>query len=608
MEFPSSTLDNIKDSIRISEVISKKVRLQKKGKDFFGLCPFHNEKSPSFSVNDEKHFYHCFGCGAHGDSIKFVQETQNLSFVDAVKLLAEEYGIKIPQSFSVTNSIDKSKETKMLEINKVAADWFYENLRSQSNVHVLEYLRKRSIEGHAISSFYLGYAPFDGALLGKYLFSVGYNRQEIVESGLINERGDELVCRFRSRVIFPIKDVRGNIIAFGGRVISKDGLPKYLNSPETLVFKKRNAFYLEELAIKGAKSSDVIFVVEGYIDAMSMHSIGLTTTVATLGTAISEFHLKKLWAKVYTPVICMDGDTGGIAAVDKVIRVSLPLLKPGYSLKFIRLPKGYDPDDLIKTHGSIYFKNLATKTTNLSEIIWETYTRKINLEAPENKALLKKTLLDISDSILDLEVRGFYKKYFLEKLHRLSGGWYSTKFRMNANQSAGSDKNPIEDLTILQRYELALAAIVLTFPNLLQDHVLFENFASIAPKAKALDRTYIAILDSFAGVGLKGGEVGGFSVEEFQKRVKSCVTVAFFDYLCGKRSCFIDTISIKSVDAASDLWFDTFERYNLELMKDEYKLLQQGLESKNLEMAVKLKKEIEGLERKIKVHAMNKDD
>jgi DNA primase catalytic core len=612
MNFSADTLNKIHEVVRISDVVSKRVKLQHKGNNAFGLCPFHSEKSPSFSVNHAKNFYHCFGCGAHGDSIKFVQETQNLSFVEAVKSLAAEYNISIEQ-YSV-DIIEKSKEAKILEINKLVSDWFHNNLFSKDNTHILEYLTKRGIDTNAINRFHLGYAPSNPKMLQQYLFSLGYSQLDVIESGIINEKYGDHVSRFRDRIMFPIKDAKARVIAFGGRVVSENALPKYLNSPETLVFKKRNALYLEDVALQNLKPSDSIFLVEGYIDAMSMHSAGFVNTVANLGTAISDSHLKKLWSKVYTPTICMDGDAAGLAAINKVTRVALPLLRPGYSLKFIRLPKGYDPDSLIKTHGSAYFKDLISKSINLSDMIWETEVNKINIELPENKALLKQTLLEIADTILDLEVRGFYKKYFLEKLNGLSDRYYTKKWKkfgkkdskLNPDNVALLDKKLIERLSILERSEFALAAIIMNSPELLLDDVLYEKFTSITPKTKALDRTYMAILNSFAE--MEAATEGSFSVEVFQNKVKNSVTEVFFNYLCGNSSCFIDTISIKTIDRAFELWLDTFERYNLELMKEEYKLLLQGFNSKNLEIAGNLKKEIENSENKIKTHAMNKDN
>jgi DNA primase catalytic core len=603
MDFSSVTLVKIRDSVRVSDVVSKMVKLQKKGKASFGLCPFHKEKSPSFSVNEDKNFYHCFGCGAHGDAIKFVQDTQNLKFVEAVKFLASEYNIKLDPSFE--NPVEKSNKTKTLEINKAVANWFHKNLSSSGSSHILEYLKARGLEIDSINKFNLGYAPANPKLLIRDLLSSGYSQKEIIESGIANEKYGEQICRFRDRIIFPINNINGATIAFGGRVVSANALPKYLNSPETLVFQKRNALYLEDIALKNIKTSDTIFVVEGYIDAIAMHSIGLTNTLATLGTAITDSHLQKLWTKVYTPTICMDGDRAGLAAINKAIKIALPLLKPGYSLKFIRLPKGYDPDSLIKTHGSMYFKDLAAKATNLSEIIWDTEINKLNLEIPENKALLKQTLLNIAETITDLAIRSFYKQYFLEKLSNLSSKYYR-KGKSNEQRATVIDKLFIENLSVLQRYEFALAAILINAPELLQDHILFEKFTSITPQTKVLDGTYSAILSSFTELSSVIGTA--FPIEEFQGKMKAYVTEAFFNYLCSNSSCFIDTIAIKTTDRAFELWFGTFERYHLELMKEEYRALLKGFDDKNLEMAAKLKKEIEGLENKIKTHAMNKDN
>lgn len=608
MEFSSATLDKIRDTVRISDVVSKKVKLQKKGKDFFGLCPFHSEKSPSFSVNDTKNFYHCFGCGAHGNAIKFVQETQNLKFVEAVKFLAAEYNIQIIQV--AKDQEDRSNRVKVFGINRAAADWFHKNLSSQDATQIIHYLNKRGIETKAINKFCLGYASANARLLINHLIALGYTREELLESGIASEKNNELFCRFRNRVMFPINNSNGEVIAFGGRVVSDKDLPKYLNSPETLVFQKRNSLYLEDVAFKGVKDSDTIFVVEGYIDAMAINSIGLTNAVATLGTAISDLHLKKLWNRVYTPTICMDGDTPGATAANKVMGVALPLLKPGYSLKFIKLPKGYDPDSLIRTHGATYFKDLASKAIPLSEIIWDTCVSKVNLEIPENKALLKQRLLSLADTIEDISIRDFYKKHFLEKLSNLSPKYYTKKGKAlpkaKAEQHKLLDHQLIENLSILQRYEFTLAAILINAPELLKNTAVFEKFTSITPKTKALDSTYIAVLNSFTETESETGE--DFSVDEFQQRMKSYVTEVFFDYLCGNSSCFIDTISIKTHDGAFELWCSTFERYNLELMKEEYKVLLKGFDTRNLEMAVKLKKEIEISEHKIKTHSMNREN
>ena len=294
MDISTNILNKLRDTIRISDIVSKKIKLQKRGKDFFGLCPFHKEKTPSFSVNNEKNFYYCFGCGAQGDAIKFIQETHNLNFVEAVKLIADEYNIKI--TFSDTSQ-NASKDIRLLEINKSASLWFHKVLYSQNNTHVLNYLAQRNITTKCINTFLIGYAPSDRTLLPKYLQSLGYTFNEIKESGLIKDITEPQLCRFKNRIIFPINNAKGETIAFGGRTISNNELPKYLNSPETLIFKKRYALYLEEIALKKVNDSNTTFIVEGYTDAISMHSIGLKNTVATLGTSISEFHIMKLWKK-----------------------------------------------------------------------------------------------------------------------------------------------------------------------------------------------------------------------------------------------------------------------------------------------------------------------
>jgi DNA primase len=563
--------------------------LSKKGKDFFGLCPFHREKSPSFSVNDEKNFYHCFGCGEHGSTIDFVQKTQNLSFVEAVKALAEEYHIRIEPATAAAKEVLTQRE-KISKINELTSAWFTEKLYARENVDVLEYLKRRGFSDEQINTFGLGYAPNDSRELTERLYSAGFTQAELVDAGLMIDKDGKSYCRFRRRIMFPII-TREGIIAFGGRVTSSGDEPKYLNSPETAIFKKRSTFYLEHKAFSKARAANSVFVVEGYTDAISMHSIGLENTVATLGTAVSVEHIEKLWHIASVPTICMDGDQSGIAAMHRVISLALPLLQPGRSLAFVRLPDGSDPDSLIKVHGGLYFHNIIKNKIDLSDLVWNVYSSKINTRTPENKAFLKKTLIEVSETIVHPEVKRFYRSYLLRKFGELVYKRHTSPLL----QVQLSSSKPLHKMSTVNRCEMTLAAALIMRPAMMHNADVFDKLHSITPKTKLLDQVYRVIVSTFSELG-----ECDLNPQEFQARVKSKVPEPFFEYLCGKSSYFIDTVDIKDEDEAVASWLYTFDRYILELLKDEYRLAMRSLTDKSFEVASRLKLEIEQKEKAIK--------
>ena len=297
----------------------------------------------------------------------------------------------------------------------------------------------------------------------------------------------------------------------------------------------------------------------------------------------------------------MDGDTAGMNAMNKVISVVLPLLKPGYSLKFIKLPAGYDPDNAIKTYGSIYFKNLTKKTVNLSEMIWNIYSHKINFETPENKALLKKTLMQITHTIQNTEVKEFYKQFFTAKLSPLFTPYLSKQYKHKKplKTTILCNEKVIENLPTLQRYELALIAMIIKHPELLKNQQIFEQLSAIHPRIKSLDNIYSIVVTSFSEISSDTKE--NLLLEILKTKIKNNFTEKFFNYLCGTSSYFVDTISTKNIEETIILWFDTFERYSLELIKEEYKTFLQNIDDEQtIEKASKLKKEIENKEKNLK--------
>ncbi|MDE3016717.1 MAG: DNA primase, partial [Pseudomonadota bacterium] len=347
MRFPPSFIERLRSHFLMSEVVGRRVPLKKHGREYQALCPFHNEKSPSFTVNDEKGFYHCFGCGAHGDAIEFIRRFERLSYPETIETLAREAGIPLPE-ISPEQERKIEAEKTLYDVLEAACRWFEKQLLSPGGGIARDYLEKRGLKPETLRAFRIGYAPDGRAALYNHLLQAGFSRELQAEAGLIiiPEGGGDPYDRFRSRVIFPIRNAKGQAVAFGGRLIATDtgkNIPKYLNSPETPLFKKGEMLYNLDLARKPAREDNLAVVMEGYVDVVSVTQAGMPYALATLGTAVSPEHLRLLWQLAKEPVMCLDGDAAGKRAMLRAAEVALPLLKPGYSLRFALLPGGEDP-------------------------------------------------------------------------------------------------------------------------------------------------------------------------------------------------------------------------------------------------------------------------
>ena len=590
MKFSSWFLDKLRNTIRISDVVSKRVKLQRKHNDFFGLCPFHHEKTPSFSVNDEKKFYHCFGCGAHGDAINFIQQANSLGFHDAVKYLAHEYGISIPKEDTKQHTL----EDKILTINKLALSWFQKNLYSSESIDILSYLSKRCITDKLISNFAIGYALNNKTGLLEYLKSYGYSINDIKLAGLLTELNDgNVIDKFRNRVIFPIFDRNQNVIAFGGRNIS-NGQPKYLNSPETALFKKRQMLYGENTLFnlfKKLKRLEDVYLVEGYTDVIALYRAGIENSVATLGTAISEYHIKKLWNLVPIPTICMDGDVAGIKAMERATDTVLPILSSGFSLNFVRFPKGHDPDDIVRNTNTKYLQDLLNNKITLCDSLWNLALEKADLTIPEKQALLRKELMEKVNKIKDYNVKDSYKKYFNKKIAELFSIVIRKKWSNNENTlQKRVNILKIENLPVLQRYEFHLAAIIIAMPLLFKNNSVFEGFSSIETHSEHFQKLHTNLLELFTELESCGIE-DRFSVL-FKTKLSDKLDKSILKYLHSEDSYFINKISAKDHDNMLALWNKTFDYYNLELLKHEYKESLNRSDNKNIDLALQLRQAI----------------
>jgi DNA primase len=423
MKFGRQFLDNLRARVSISSVVGSYVTLKHKGRgEFTGLCPFHKEKTPSFSVSDNKGFYHCFGCGVHGDVIGFLMEHRGLPYPEAVKELALQAGMELPKQDFYSAEKEKKIEDSY-EVLEMATKWFENNLNSQAGMQARLYLKDRGLTPETIKKFRLGFAPDEWESLKNYLKNNGVDEDMILANGLVtsNEDGSKKYDRFRNRIIFPIFNSTGKVIAFGGRTMApdKEQGPKYLNSPETDLFKKGFTLYGFNFAKDRAYKEQKIMAVEGYMDVIALHQAGFEYAVAPLGTALTENHIRIMWKISKEPIMCLDGDEAGQRASKKFAEEYIALLEPGYTIKFAFVPKGYDPDEFVKEHGKDSFEKILTDAKPLSDALWDINHAVAQLDTPEHKSEFAKKMLDLVDKIQNPSVKDFYKKEYSNRIYRL---------------------------------------------------------------------------------------------------------------------------------------------------------------------------------------------
>ena len=424
MAFPPSLLDEIRARIPISEIVGRKVRWDRRKSqasrgDYWACCPFHNEKTPSFHADDRKGRYHCFGCGASGDVFTFVTETEGVPFPEAVEILARQAGLELPKP-DPREAGREERRASLHEVMEKAAAFFASCLASRAGAAARDYLDRRGLQPRTIERFRLGYAPAARHALKDHLAGLGVSAGEMAESGLLITGEDIAVPfdRFRDRVMFPILDSRGRIIAFGGRALSADAQAKYLNSPETPLFSKRTVLYNYAAARKAAHDRSSVIVAEGYMDVIALAQAGFENAVAPLGTALTEQQLALLWRLAPEPVLCFDGDDAGRRAAFRSVETALAGLAPGASLRFAFLPEGQDPDDLLRASGAGAFEAVLESARPLVDVLWEQETRG-SFDTPEQRAALEQRLDATLQRIADERVRRHYREAVRERLRAL---------------------------------------------------------------------------------------------------------------------------------------------------------------------------------------------
>ncbi len=571
MRFTPQFLDELRARLPVSEVVGRRVKLRKQGREFIGLSPFNKEKSPSFTVNDQKGFFHDFSSGKHGDIFGFVMETEGVGFPEAVERLAQLAGVPLPKVSREDEARDAWRKT-LYDVMELAAKFFEATLASRAGAKARGYLADRGLDSATQLKFRLGYATNERFALKEHLGSHGIPVEDMVESGLLIA-GDDIPLpfdRFRDRVMFPITDLRGRIIAFGGRALEKDAQAKYLNSPETPLFHKGATLYNIASARQAAHDGATVVAVEGYVDVIAMVTAGFAATVAPLGTALTEDQLALLWKMADEPVLCFDGDNAGLRAAYRAVELAMPRLKPGKSLKFAMLPQGQDPDDLVRSAGRDAVNDVIGAARPLADMLWARETEGHSFATPERRAALEARVNEVTSGIADHSVRKYYRQDFNARLaqffvpaqvprgnfqrgqgqgqawrgqdwrerggsnwqprsgapQRPATGGKNTPYVVVSQQLAASPLHRGHRTAVPRREALILQA-ALNYPWLLHDHL--EEFASLEFRHADAEKLKNALVDIAAHAAAADAEavraeLAGHGLTEVMERIGAAIT------------------------------------------------------------------------------------
>ena len=498
MSFAPQFLDEIRARLPASEIVGRSVRLTHRGREHTGLCPFHKEKTPSFTVNDDKAFFHCFGCGAHGDVIGFVMQNEGLAFPEAVERLAGEAGLAMPERTPEARA-RAERQTGLYEIIDKAAVWFRRALARDDGAAARTYLANRGLDQAVIERFGLGWAPDRRAALKTFLAGEGVPDSAAIEAGLLrNPDNGEAYDFFRGRLMFPIADGRGRVVGFGGRTLG-DGQPKYINSAENDLFHKGRCLYNLSAARRPARDAASVIVAEGYMDVIAFARAGLDHAVAPLGTAVTEDQLNGLWRLAAEPVLCLDGDAAGRRAAARAAERALPLLAPGRSLKFAFLPQGEDPDSLLAKAGAAVLADKIEHAHPLVDVLWQQALSGHRVDTPERRADLRKTLDNQVATIKDPTVRGLYQSEFRARFDT-TFGYARGRGRSRAGDRASrpgrmiyqGGQKPAADPDSARRERIMLVCL-LNHPALLD--LFAEDLAALSFSSPAHDAIRSALAD-----------------------------------------------------------------------------------------------------------------
>ncbi len=419
MKYPKEYLEEIKLRIKVSQVVGKSVKLKRRGKEFIGLSPFSNEKTPSFTVNDDKGFYHCFSSGEHGNIFDFLIKIKNYKFGEAVRELASDAGLQ-PYRFTKQDEEKQNRWTIYTKILEQYTNFCHEELLSKRNSEVLDYLNRRKITHKEINFFKIGYTPGKNDFYEK--LNKEFDEKQIGASGIyyFDENKKKYFDRFKNRIIFPVKSLNGSVLALGGRTLSKTNFAKYVNSPETEFYKKGNNLYNINSAREVKNKNSEAFIVEGYMDVINLHKFGIQNVVANLGTAMTERQLDLVWRFFKNPIICLDGDESGKKAALRAAERLFPLMKPDLNIYFLTLPENLDPDSYINEKGKESFVELAKNKIEIQNFIWNSYYQEIDQNNPRSLTVFEKKIKALCNELKDKTLAKYFLDYFIKRINELT--------------------------------------------------------------------------------------------------------------------------------------------------------------------------------------------
>ena len=573
MKYPKEYLDEIKLRLKVSQVVGKTVLLKKRGKEFIGLSPFKNEKTPSFTVNDEKEFYHCFSTGEHGNIFDFLMKTKSMGFGEAVKILAAEAGMQ-PYRFS---NFDKKKDLrfkKYKEIYKDYSNYFNKFLFNKVSQEALDYLYSRGLKKNIIDEFKLGYVPWKNDFYTE--LRKKYTEEEINLTGLYykNDKTGSYINRFNSRIIFPVNNISGDVIAFGGRIIKKSKLAKYINSPETEFYKKGNMIFNLDKAKNLRSKTEKVLIVEGYMDVVTVYGSGIKNVISNSGTALTERQINLIWKFFSNPIICLDGDESGQKAAFRIAERLFPLINEVNKIYFSIMPDGKDPDDFIKENGKESLLKLIDQREIIQSFVWDYHLNKIDQNNPYEVSKFEKEIKKLSYSIKDETLKKYVLEDFLEKLKKLTPNQAS---KQNYNYFSFKKKKVdkiLKETKILHKKKENLSKIQIIEFSIL--FIILNYFEIISEKFEELSN--INFLDK------KNDDLKNIIINSFSENIEK-------DKLMTKIINEFDK-NLKDIEENSNIQIITKNKNNQEILELLDELIKDHLDQSNL-------KKIESLEQKL---------
>ncbi len=506
MKYPKEYLNEIKLRLKVSHVVGKTVQLKKRGKEFVGLSPFKNEKTPSFTVNDDKEFYHCFSTGEHGNIFDFLMKTKSVGFGEAVKILAAEAGMQ-PYRFS---NFDKKKDLRFQTYKQIFTDYTdfaSKQLFQANNQEPLNYLLKRGLKKSIIEEFKIGFVPWKNNFYEDLLKK--YTEEEISLTGLYykSDKTEKFIDRFNSRIIFPINNISGETIAFGGRIIRDSKLAKYINSPETEFYKKGNMIFNLDKAKNLRSETDNVLIVEGYMDVVSLYSFGIKNVISNSGTALTERQIDLIWKFFPNPTICLDGDPSGQNAALRIGEKLFPFINEKNKIFFSMIPDGKDPDEFIRENGKQLFIKLLEKKEIIQDFLWNYYLSKIDKNNPFEISKFEKEIKKLSYSIRDETLKKYVLEDFLEKLNRLTPNQAYKKNNSFFNFKNKKNFKILKETKILhqkrknlsksQVIEFSILFLILNYFNISSKRLdELSQIAFVSEKNESLKKTIISAYNS----------------------------------------------------------------------------------------------------------------